>query len=119
MYRILCLGDESTLAAQTRAKDTFCGRLAEMLAAKSPVQIEVVNAGCPEYGPLLSFLRLRHALLVLAPDLVVYNFDMSDIVDDHRCRRSARVNGTLPCIAPIRNWSGSAARKRRFGLIGF
>lgn len=100
VYRILCLGDESTLAAQTRGKQTFCTHLAENLAASSATEIEVINGGCPEYGPLLSYLQLRHALLGLAPDLVIFHFDMSDVVDDHRSRRSARVNGALPLYCP-------------------
>jgi len=99
-YRIVCLGDDSTLAPETGPSETFCARLRELLAPASPLQIEVINAGCPQYGPLLSLLLLKHSLLGLAPDLVICNFDMSDVADDHRCRRSVRMNGTQPLYCP-------------------
>ncbi len=100
VYRVVCLGDESTLAAETPAAETFCARLAEMLARVSPAKIEVVNAGCPQSGPLLSYLTLRHNLMALSPDLVILHFDMSDLADDHRCRRSVRMQGELPLYCP-------------------
>ena len=99
-FRILCLGDESTLAPETDQNETFCARLKELLPTASSVDLEVINAGCPQTGPLLSFLALRHKLLSLAPDLVVFNFDMSDVADDHRCRRHVRMNGKEPLYCP-------------------
>jgi len=99
-YRIVCLGDDSTLAPETSQSATFCARLRNLLAPASPMQIEVINAGCPQYGPLLSLLLLKHSLLGLSPDLVICNFDMSDIADDHRCRRSVRMNGSQPLYCP-------------------
>jgi hypothetical protein len=88
------------LAPETAPSETFCFRLREILAPASPMEIEVVNAGCPQYGPLLSLLLLKHSLLGLAPALVICNFDMSDIADDHRCRRSVRMKGSQPLYCP-------------------
>jgi hypothetical protein len=99
-YRVVCLGDDSTLAPETPSAETFCARLRGILAQASPMEVEVINAGCPQYGPLLSLLLLKHSLLGLAPDLVVCNFDMSDVADDHRCRRSVRMNGSQPLYCP-------------------
>ncbi len=99
-YRILCLGDESTLASETNAGETFCARLKELLPTSSGINLEVVNAGCPQSGPLLSYLALRHRLLALNPDLVVFNFEMSDVANDHRCRRHVRMNGKQPLYCP-------------------
>jgi hypothetical protein len=45
------------------------------------VHIEVVNAGVLSYCPLLEFLQYRQQLHALEPDLVVLNFDMSDVQD--------------------------------------
>ena len=70
------------------------------MPTSSSGNLEVINAGCPQTGPLLSYLSLRHRLLSLAPDLVVFNFDMSDVADDHRCRRHVRMNGTQPLYCP-------------------
>jgi hypothetical protein len=100
VYRVICLGDDSTLAPETASGETFCVRLQELFATASPAKIEVINAGCPQYGPLLSLLLLKHSLLSLSPDLVICNFDMSDVADDHRCRRSVRMNGTQPLYCP-------------------
>jgi hypothetical protein len=100
VYRIVCLGDDSTLAPETASGETFCTRLRELLATVSPAKVEVINAGCPQYGPLLSLLLLKHSLLALSPDLVICNFDMSDVADDHRCRRSVRMNGAQPLYCP-------------------
>jgi hypothetical protein len=99
-FRILCLGDESTLSPETNQAETFCARLKELLGSANSGNIEVINAGCPQTGPLLSFLSLRHRLLSLAPDLVVFNFDMSDVADDHHCRRHVRMNGKQPLYCP-------------------
>ena len=98
-FRIVCLGDESTLRRNTQA-ETFAARLKELLPVTSQVALEVINAGCPQTGPLLSYLSLRHRLLALAPDLVVFNFDMADVADDHRCRRHVRMNGKQPLYCP-------------------
>lgn len=45
-------------------------------------RIEVVNAGVTSYSPILQYLLLQHVGLRLAPDLVVLNFDMTDVHDD-------------------------------------
>lgn len=90
-YRVLCLGDEATLAPTMKEAETFCGRLAAHLEPSLPLRAEVINAGVPGYCPLLCCLVLRHSLLALQPDLVVMNFDMSDVADDYRYRRHARM----------------------------
>jgi len=84
--RILCLGDDSTFAAHVAETETFCARLQEMVAQERSTSVEVFNAGVPDYCPLLSYLQLRHRLLGLAPDVILLNFDMSDISDDHAVR---------------------------------
>ncbi|MSR58607.1 MAG: SGNH/GDSL hydrolase family protein [Planctomycetaceae bacterium] len=87
VYRVLCLGDEITLAPQTPESETFCARLQAELAAPDGRRVEVINAGIPDYCPLLSYLQLKHQLLSLAPDLVIVNFEMGDVADDYRIRR--------------------------------
>lgn len=105
VYRVLVLGDESTLAAETPESQTACHKLQELLQHQTPLRVEVVNAGVPEYCPLLSYLLYRHALLALQPDLIVLNFDMSDVADDHRYRRWTRLSPggePLACAHPER-----------------
>ncbi|MFQ5731949.1 MAG: SGNH/GDSL hydrolase family protein [Planctomycetaceae bacterium] len=99
VYRILLLGDDSTLAIETPESETACRKLQELLQRETPLRVEVVNAGVPGYCPLLSFLFYRHALLGLQPDLIVLNFDMSDVADDHRYRRFTRMGpGGQPLV---------------------
>lgn len=103
VFRILCLGDERTLAPGVEESATFCCRLKELLQSRSRLKIEVVNAGIPDFCPLLGYLQLRHSLLALQPDLVIYHFDMSDISDDHRHRRHTRMSSEgipLACANP-------------------
>jgi len=102
-FRVLCLGDDSTFAAGTREADTFCARLQAELAGRIASSVEVINAGVPEYCPLLSYLQFRHELLALQPDLIVLSFDMSDVADDYLLRRQAvmtRDGQPLSCTHP-------------------
>ncbi|HLJ09876.1 MAG TPA: SGNH/GDSL hydrolase family protein [Planctomycetaceae bacterium] len=86
-YRIVCLGDDSTFAATTADPETFCALLPRELAGRAGLAVEVINAGVPDYCPLLEYLLFRHVLLPLEADLVVLCFDMSDIADDYLVRR--------------------------------
>ena len=103
-YRILCLGDDSTFAQGVTEGETFCAVLQAELAGKSPAAaIEVINAGVPDYCPLLSYLQYRHELLSLQADLVILNFDMSGVADDYALRRHAVMSAAgvpLSCAHP-------------------
>jgi hypothetical protein len=55
--------------------------------------VEVVNAGVLSYCPLLEYLQYRHHLHVLEPDLVILNFDMSDVQDHLEYSRSLVSSG--------------------------
>lgn len=103
VYRILCLGDELTLSPQTPEPETFCVRLQEEFRPPDGRRVEVINAGIPDYCPLLSYLQFKHQLLSLAPDLVIVNFEMGDVADDYRIRRQvAMAAGGVPvsCTHP-------------------
>ncbi|MDA0283657.1 MAG: hypothetical protein O3B86_09910, partial [Planctomycetota bacterium] len=85
--RIVCLGDEAVLAAAIDEPQTFCQLVQARLQARSARRIEVINAGVPDFCPLLSYLQVRHRLLILNPDVIVAHLDMSDVWDDRRFRR--------------------------------
>jgi len=81
-FRILLLGDSFTFGMRVDDDQTFARRLELRLRKNQPsVHVEVVNAGVLSYCPLLEFLQYRHQLHALEPDLVVLNFDMSDVQD--------------------------------------
>lgn len=86
-FRILNLGDESTLAPSTPESETFNAVLQQIMQPKMQDRLEVINAGVPGYCPLLGYLKLKHTLLTLQPDLVIFHFDMSDVADDYNVRR--------------------------------
>jgi GDSL-like Lipase/Acylhydrolase family len=88
--RILLLGDSFTFGLRVRDDETFGRRLEERLrSASGSTPIEVVSAGVISYCPLLEYLQYRHQLHVLEPDLVVLNFDMSDVQDHMAYSRDA------------------------------
>lgn len=92
VFRILCLGGETVLAPEMEEPDTFCVRLEKLLQKQTQLKVEVVNAGVPDASPLMSYLNLRHSLLGLQPDLVLFHFDMSDVADDHALRRYTQLS---------------------------
>jgi lysophospholipase L1-like esterase len=88
--RILLLGDSFTFGMRVRDEETFGRRLEEELRGKyGAALVEVVSAGVLSYCPLLEYLQYRHHLHVLEPDLVVLNFDMSDVQDHMAYSRDA------------------------------
>lgn len=88
--RILILGDDVIFASDTIEGQTSAQRLGQQLRALGMHEPEVINGGLPGYCPLLSLLFLRDRLQQLDPDVVVLNFDSSDVADDRRWRRSVR-----------------------------
>lgn len=87
--RILCLGDETVAGFSVEQAQTFCSQAQTLLQDRSMRQVEVINAGGPNYCPLLSAIQLRRSIMQVQPDLVVFLFDMSDIADDYRYRHRA------------------------------
>jgi len=80
--RVLLLGDSFTFGLRALDKDLFARRIEERLKEKAaPATVEVINAGVLSYCPLLEYLQYRQQLHILEPDLVVLNFDMSDVQD--------------------------------------
>jgi hypothetical protein len=75
---------------RVRDEETFARRLEDELQGKfGTAPVEVVNAGVLSYCPLLEYLEYRHHLHVLEPDLVILNFDMSDVQDHMAYSRDA------------------------------
>jgi lysophospholipase L1-like esterase len=87
-FRILLLGDSFTLGFRAANDVVFARQLEQRLRTAGFSSVEVVNAGVLSYCPLLEYLQYRHHLHVLEPDLVVLNFDMSDVQDHLEYSRS-------------------------------
>lgn len=84
--RIVCLGDEMTFGPGLSDDQLFTATLQRLLEPYLPRKLEVINAGVPEYCPLLSLLQYRHQLQSLDPDVIVLTFEMGDVADDYRVR---------------------------------
>lgn len=84
-FRILMLGDSYTFGIGANLEDTFVKRLEHKLNQKGgKVHFEVINGGCSSYAPILEYLLLIHKGLALHPDLVILNYDISDVQDDYK-----------------------------------
>ncbi|MER3523544.1 MAG: hypothetical protein C4326_05595 [Ignavibacteria bacterium] len=82
-FRILMLGDSFTEGDGVFSNETFAKRLEEKLKSiAGTTTFEVINAGVGSYSPLLEYLYLKNYGIQLEPDLVILNFDLSDVYDD-------------------------------------
>ncbi|MBL8848844.1 MAG: hypothetical protein JNG89_04140 [Planctomycetaceae bacterium] len=86
VFRVICLGDDTTLARQLHEEETYCERLRVHLQQRTQLRVEVINAGLPGGCPLTGLLLLRHRLLGLQPDVVLQHVDPTDIEDDRLVR---------------------------------
>lgn len=82
-FRILMLGDSFTEGDGVFSHETFSKQLEQKLQSlPGSGRYEVINAGVGSYSPLLEYLYLKTQGLQLDPDLVILNFDLSDVYDD-------------------------------------
>jgi hypothetical protein len=82
VVRLLMLGDSFTEGAGLILEDTVAKRVERALGARGCGAYEVVNAGVASYSPILEYLLLQRLGPTLQPDVVVLNFDMTDVHDD-------------------------------------
>lgn len=86
IFRILMLGDSFTEGYGVEIEDTFSKKVEAKIGfckTEFGTKYEVVNGGCASYSPLLEYLFLKEQGLKLEPDVVILNYDMSDIKDDY------------------------------------
>jgi hypothetical protein len=99
--RILMLGDSFTEGIGVDSEETFSSRLQHLLNDDGLAERwEVINAGVGSYSPMLEYLYLKKGGLALQPDLVVLDFDLSDVNDDIQYSRLAEfdANGDLVAV---------------------
>lgn len=101
VFRILCLGDETTLAPEVAEEQTYCHQLQELLQPLTDLKVEVINAGQPGGCPLTCELLLRRRLLGVQPDLILLHCDDSDVSDDRLARRFTRVDANGVPLAAV------------------
>jgi len=102
-FRILMLGDSFTEGDGVETNQTFSKLIeAGLDSLVSPLHYEVINAGVGSYSTILHYLYLTHGGLALEPDLVILNFDLSDVYDDIQYTKLARFdnNGVPAGVSP-------------------
>jgi len=101
VMRILMLGDSFTEGAGLAAELTVPRLLEGLLNGRCGRAFEVVNAGMGSYSPILEYLVLKTIGLALQPDLVILEFDMTDLKDDLLRTATARFDAQgLPLAVP-------------------
>lgn len=84
-FRILMLGDSYTFGIGVELEQTFSKQLEKILNEGHPKRkIEVINAGVSSYSPIIEYLFLVTKGLSYQPDLVILNYDISDVQDDYK-----------------------------------
>jgi hypothetical protein len=117
--RILMLGDSFTEGDGVQSSETFSSRLQNMLDTASTGQRwEVINAGVGSYSSLLEYLYLTRQGLRLNPDLVILNFDLSDVYDDINYTRLARFDARGVPVGVGPELEHVPANRLEAGLIG-
>ena len=105
VHRILMLGDSFTEGGGLALGETVAKRVeAALHSGKCAARYEVINAGVASYSPILEYLLLKRVGLQLQPDLIVLNFDMTDVHDDFIRTSHARFdpNGLPLAVLPDR-----------------
>lgn len=102
-FRIVMIGDSFTEGDGVFSDETFSKRLEVKLQSnRTGTNYEVINAGVGSYSALLEYLYLKNYGLQLQPDLVILNFDLSDVYDDITYTALARFdeNGIPVGVSP-------------------
>lgn len=110
--RVLMLGDSFTMGKGVEDDQTFAvlveGGLQQGLSACGGGLVEVLNGGVDSYAPVLSAIQLERDLARLAPDLVILNFDNSDLIQEAAYRQQAVRDESGKIVAVPQVWQQSA-----------
>ncbi len=94
VYRIVMLGDSFTMGEGVGDEEAFPLLTEEYLNEAGSGKYEVVNLGVESYTAVLEYVLLKRMINDLKPDMVVFNFDMSDPIQEYAYRKTAEIDGT-------------------------
>ncbi len=86
-YRIVMLGDSFTMGEGVSYEDSFSNLLENYLNKSSKRKYDVIDCGVESYSPILEYLQLKEDIGILKPDMVIMNFDMSDVLNEYVYRK--------------------------------
>jgi len=81
--KILVLGDSFTWGYGVEHNETYTELMQNQLTKQRKQSIDVINAGATSYSPALQYLYLKNRGKEFKPDIIIMNFDMSDVQDDY------------------------------------
>lgn len=87
VYRIVMLGDSFTMGEGVNYEDTFSNLIETYLNKSSKRKYDVIDCGVESYSPVLEYLQLKEDIGILKPDMVIMNFDMSDVLNEYLYRK--------------------------------
>jgi hypothetical protein len=115
-HRILLIGDSFTDGVGVAWQDTFAGQLEKSLG---PSGIEVLNAGCNSYTPILARIKIRHLIekVGLKFDQVFLFLDISDVKDELFYEEDSEGNARLIPYGPFASSAGWGTRVEELSEI--
>jgi len=107
--RVVLIGDSFTDGVGIPWEETFAGYLEKSLGQDG---IEVLNAGCNSYTPILARIKLRHWIAdrSLRADRVVLFLDLSDVKDELFYEEDGQGRARLIPYGPFASASGWGTR---------
>ncbi|MEZ6066623.1 MAG: hypothetical protein R3B90_13155 [Planctomycetaceae bacterium] len=99
--RILCLGDDTTLAPLLPESECYPAVLERLLEERVQRPVEVINAGMPGGYPLTEWIKCKQSLLALQPDVILWHIDLSDAIEELEARRTVRVDAFDEPVAVV------------------
>lgn len=97
-YRILVLGDSFTEGVGVPLNESIPKQLESMLS-NAGYSVEVINGGISSYSPILEYIYLENDGVLLSPDLVILNLDLTDVQDDYGYEKTALFeNGEITAV---------------------
>lgn len=94
VYRIVMLGDSFTMGEGIGDDQTFSHLVEKYLNDLKFRKYEVIDLGVESYSPVLEYVELKKYIAKLKPDMVVLNFDMSDVLNEYAYRKIAAYDKT-------------------------
>jgi lysophospholipase L1-like esterase len=107
VYRIVVLGDSFTMGVGIPDEDAYPRLIERALNKSGNGKYEVINCGIVSYTPLLEYLLLKKYIVLLEPDMVILNFDMSDLLQEYVYRRIAKTDesGVVTAVDGYREYN--------------
>jgi len=101
--KILVLGDSFTWGYGVEHNKAYTEVMQHQLTKQRKQSIDVINAGATSYSPVLQYLYLKNRGKEFKPDIIIMNFDMSDVQDDYIRENDGIIENNEIVAVPAQN----------------